>query len=70
MGAIDAFSIIDGCNCTHCTPLAAALFYKQSISDLLRGWMFLDWRLLKTSEFKLDNQRVDHLVVSAACSDN
>jgi len=25
MGAIDAFSKIDGCNCTHCTPLAAAL---------------------------------------------
>ena len=25
MGAKEGFSKIDGCNCTHCTPLAAAL---------------------------------------------
>ena len=25
MGAKEGFSKIDGCNCIHCTPLAAAL---------------------------------------------
>ena len=38
MGAIDAFSKIDGCNCTHCTPLAEALYSNYSKSNSFEGF--------------------------------
>ena len=31
MGAMDTFSKIEGCNCTHCTPIAEALYYIRFI---------------------------------------
>ena len=47
MGAIDAFSKIDGCNCTPCTPLAAPLFCNQTLqfgpNQLLANYIYMIW---------------------------
>ena len=54
MGAINAFSKMEGCNCTHCTPLGSALRGNAILRLLLTPKLQVPFMPLKARKLFLD----------------